>query len=183
MALNESNIWNDIANLTTSTIPLIPAQFSCADKQDGLYSDPTAHNRYYKCSGGLHELHTCKDHLHYSHESQSCGRSVCHAQENGLYANYSLDCHEYYRCENQRLAESFICGPDDTFSAAERLCLPSGEVVCVEPHCDYNSSGYFVLPATRCQAYYSCEHGTAIHHLCPYNSVFDVDRQVRLDLD
>nr|CAD7607182.1 unnamed protein product [Timema genevievae] len=177
-ALNESNIWNDIANLSTSTNPLAPAQFSCADKQDGLYIDPTAHTRYHKCSGGLHELHTCKDHLHYSHESQSCVQSVCDAQENGLYANYSSDCREYYRCENQTLAESFICGPDNTFSAAERLCLPSGEVVCVEPHCDDNNSGYFVLPATRCQAYYSCEHGTAIHHLCPYNTVFDVDRQL-----
>nr|CAD7410603.1 unnamed protein product [Timema poppensis] len=145
------------------------------------YSQGRVHSCKYdsiECSGGLHELHTCKDHLHYSHESQSCGQSVCHAQENGLYSNYSLDCHEYYRCENQRLAESFTCGPDNTFSAAERLCLPSGEVVCVEPHCDYNSSGYFVLPATRCQAYYSCEHGTAIHHLCPYNTVFDVDRQL-----
>ncbi|XP_077300576.1 chitin-binding domain protein cbd-1-like [Arctopsyche grandis] len=95
----------------------------------------------------------------------------------GLVANYTSECQDYFKCQEGAVTGYYSCPEGSTFSSAARQCLPKGSTPCVQHFCHSEDTLFYAAPGTQCHFYYKCEKGTAIELACPGGSWFNFTKQ------
>lgn len=95
----------------------------------------------------------------------------------GLQANYTSGCQQYYRCSGGNVKTSYNCPPGTAFQPAVRECVPQTDVPCVRHLCAPRDTAQYAAPGTQCQFYYKCEGGVAADFVCPSGTWFDTKKQ------
>ncbi|XP_069684255.1 neurogenic locus notch homolog protein 1-like isoform X2 [Periplaneta americana] len=195
-ALDEGALWilgEGNSSDEASVVILIGSEksyspFSCAEKSDGVYRDPMSCTLHYRCSHGHREVYKCLDGYLFNAETLRCEEevnvtcttdtsSICKILGDGLYANYTTNCQDYFRCEGHILTSSYTCGAGFSFSTLARGCVATGDTTCIEPHCATTGNGFYILPGSSCRAYYHCDQGIRTDYICPPDTIYDRNKE------
>lgn len=91
--------------------------------------------------------------------------------KDGFYPIPNVCTGSYYSCVNQ-VAYEMSCPGDSVFDPAVNVCVPAGQATCQVFQCPAQG-GFYHIPGTCGNSYYSCVEGIPYVMTCPGTSIFD----------